>query len=85
MSEPFEDVDFRTEHRAASVADHEVLMAFVNDNDALSFREWWHSAGKFIFGEYVRQPSGRTPGVPTREEMYRILKQRSKELLRGFR
>jgi hypothetical protein len=39
-AEPFDKVSFPTEYPLTSVADHEVLMAFNGDSDAVAFRDW---------------------------------------------
>lgn len=43
------DVEDKQE-TTASVAEHEVLLGFNNDDDALSFRSWLHEVGwgKFL-------------------------------------
>jgi hypothetical protein len=85
MSEPFEDVRFPTEHPAARVAEHEVLMSFVNDEDAAMFQDWWEVWGKHLFGAYVPAPESKRPaGIPSRKEMYAIIKARSEELKRWY-
>lgn len=82
MSEPFTDVSFPDEHPAARVADHEVLMSFTNDSDALLFRDWWEKWGQHLFGEYAKAPKpvARRPGIPSRQEIYQMAKKRSEEL-----
>lgn len=71
------NVEFKTEHPAAGVADHEVLMAFTNDDDALLFRDWWQLWGQHLFCDYAK---AARPGIPSRQEMYSFLKRRSDEL-----
>lgn len=76
------NVEFKTEHPAAGVADHEVLMAFTNDDDALLFRDWWQLWGQHLFGDYAKaaRPTDGRPSIPSRQEMYSLLKRRSDEL-----
>jgi hypothetical protein len=45
---------FETPKRSkADVAEHEVLMAFNGDSDALAFRDWWQEEGAVLFAEYL--------------------------------
>lgn len=38
----------------SSVPEHQCLLSFVNDDDALWFYEWWHyHGGEKMFLEYV--------------------------------
>lgn len=53
----FEDVNFPRQYPQGDVADHEVLMAFRNDSDALAFRDWWHEEGKVMFQDYLDRGS----------------------------
>ena len=91
MSEPFEDVSFLPEHPAAPVAEHEVLMSFVNDSDAALFRDWWELWGKHLFGTYasaarldIGRSTVRRMRVPRHEEMSATLKTRAEELKRWY-
>ena len=54
-AKPFTDVSFPTEYPPNEVAEHEVLMAFRNDGDAVFFREWWGDKGAAAFGEWLRR------------------------------
>ena len=55
----FDKVDFPKEYPQTEVAEHEVLMAFNGDADALAFRDWWHEQGATIFGEWLIQERAR--------------------------
>lgn len=81
MTQPFEDVRFPIQHPTSPVAEHEVLMSFNSDDDALMFRDWWQLWGKHLFGAYAA-PIGKPTRhrVPGRKEMYAALKARSEEL-----
>lgn len=35
------------------LADHEVLLSFVNDEDAYRFRDWWYEDGHILFEKSV--------------------------------
>ena len=48
----FEAVTFPDQYPPADVAEHEVLMAFNGDSDAVLFREWWHAEGAMRFGKW---------------------------------
>jgi hypothetical protein len=45
----FIGVTFPEKYPAREVADHEVLMAFCRDADALAFRVWWEVEGERLF------------------------------------
>lgn len=45
----FTNVDFPSEYPFNKVADHEVLMSFLDDQDAFDFREWWEDEGSAVF------------------------------------
>ncbi len=51
--EPFEDCEFPSQFPQQDVAEHEVLMSFTDDDDAISFREWWNSEGSVYFNEWL--------------------------------
>jgi hypothetical protein len=53
MNEPFRDVELVRQYPMQDVADHEVLMAFRNDSDAIDFREWWHLKGAALFNKWL--------------------------------
>ena len=55
----FTDVEFRSEHTPASVAEHEIFMSFNNDSDALAFEHWWHARGAIEFQKYLDKQEGR--------------------------
>jgi hypothetical protein len=50
---PFTAVDLPRQLPAKDVADHQVFMSFVNDDDAIDFREWWDDAGALAFAEWL--------------------------------
>ena len=52
-SKKFTDVEFRREYPGQTVAEHEVFMAFYNDADAGSFRDWWAEKGASLFNEWL--------------------------------
>ena len=54
----FQGVDFPTEYPTNRVAEHEVLMAFNGDSDAIAFREWWGSVGEVAFGNWFKKREG---------------------------
>jgi hypothetical protein len=37
------------------VAEHEILLSFVNDTDAEAFDRWWHLEGKDAFLEFAKK------------------------------
>lgn len=49
---PFKDVDFLRQYPGDRVADHEVFMSFVNDQDAIDFQEWWWESGAVEFQKW---------------------------------
>ena len=49
----FTDVTFPDMFPSEEVAEHQVYMLFRNDDDAVSFREWWDSEGSVAFLEYL--------------------------------
>lgn len=51
----FTDLSFPDQYPQHEVAEHEVLLSFRNDSDAVHFREWWHHAGASLFGDYMAQ------------------------------
>ena len=51
--QPFRDVRFCKMLTPQEVADHEVLMAFLKDSDAILFAEWWHHSGAVAFQKYL--------------------------------
>jgi glutamine synthetase type III len=53
MAEPFANVEFKDMHPAEAVAEHEVLMAFLADSDAVFFREWWYEEGAAHFNDWL--------------------------------
>lgn len=54
MNEPFKDVDLARMYPQQEVFDHHVLLAFVNDDDAEFFREWWGDIGSAAFNEWFK-------------------------------
>lgn len=59
MSEPFKGVDLPRMHSPRSVAEHEVLMAFNGDDDAVAFHEWWDEVGTYLFNEWMKKQKER--------------------------
>lgn len=55
MKEPFKGVDLPRMHSPQSVAEHEVLMSFNGDDDAVLFAEWWDEKGTFAFNQWVQK------------------------------
>lgn len=53
----FNEPELKTE-ATYSVAEHEVLMSFVNDSDAVLFHEWWHDIGCREFLKWVKKNGG---------------------------
>lgn len=53
--ERFTAVDFPDEYPRDDVADHEVLMSFNNDEDAIKFREWWHAEASVAFMAWLKE------------------------------
>jgi hypothetical protein len=51
MSQMYEH-DFPREHRTQSVAEHEVLISFLDDEGAEVFREWWAEKGQEAFDRW---------------------------------
>ncbi len=51
----FDALSFPKEYPQHDVAEHEVLMAFNNDADAISFREWWSRGGAVMFGAWLEE------------------------------
>ena len=58
---PFEAVRFLDELEAYEVADYQVFMSFVNDEDALAFREWWEQFGAVGFQRWLELPGKEKP------------------------
>lgn len=57
----FTAVTFRDQYPQEDVADHEVLMAFHGDDDAIFFREWWHARGAAAFGKWLTKRKAEEP------------------------
>ncbi len=51
--DPLKDVSFPRQHPVKDVADHEVLMAFNGDAEAIAFREWWTDGGAAAFKAWL--------------------------------
>ena len=49
----FSDVSFPDYLPPVELAEYQVFMSFCNDDDAVSFREWWDSEGSVAFLEYL--------------------------------
>jgi hypothetical protein len=54
------DVTYLTDHSINSehtlrLAEHEVLLSFVNDAGAVAFYEWWNSVGKDTYGAWCAE------------------------------
>lgn len=58
----FTNVAFRDEHPGKRVADHEVSMAFLADDDAAEFRAWWEEVGSAHFAAWLDKQEHRKPG-----------------------
>lgn len=54
-TERFTAVDFPRTYPQESVADHEVLMAFNGDPDAIAFRDWWEEQGAEVFAKWLKR------------------------------
>lgn len=35
------------------IYEHEVLLSFINDDDAANFCDWWHLCGNELFNNYL--------------------------------
>jgi hypothetical protein len=53
---PFTDVSFPRQYPPADVAPNEVLLAFVNDADAVAFHEWWNVVGNIQYQAWRQRP-----------------------------
>lgn len=51
--EPFTGMTFPRFYPQHEVAEHEVLMAFNGDSDALAFYDWWDREGAVAFNQYL--------------------------------
>jgi hypothetical protein len=52
--EPFPDVDLpRTQ--TVGVAEHEILLSFNGDDQAVAFAEWWYEKGTFAFNKWMQK------------------------------
>lgn len=49
MANKFQPPELPKQYPATDVANHEVLLSFNGDRDALSFRDWWAEQGEAIF------------------------------------
>ena len=38
-----------------SVAEHQILLSFTNDDDALIFHEWWYMIGEDLFASCLKK------------------------------
>lgn len=52
--DPFKSVTFRREYPTHDVAEHEVLMSFGGDSEAVAFREWWNLRGAEDFARHLK-------------------------------
>jgi hypothetical protein len=43
-----------------SVAEHQVLLSFVDDEDAELFDEWWHRDGLSLYSRWIDSLRGAT-------------------------
>ena len=41
----------------ATVPEHQVLLSFVNDDDAMTFFDWWEDEGAYLFEQWVKGES----------------------------
>jgi len=48
----FSGVEMREQYPRHDVAENEVLMSFLNDDDASAFREWWDEHGTYAFKKW---------------------------------
>ena len=53
------EFEFRETYPQETVAEHEVFMSFVNDDDALLFREWFDEIGEDLFNEWVKNNNSK--------------------------
>lgn len=53
MTPPFTAVRFAGQYPQQDVADNEVFMSFLNDEDAIFFREWWNEEGAAAFQKWL--------------------------------
>jgi len=51
----FTDVTFPRQYPRHDVADHEVIMAFRNDDDAEKFRQWWDEVAATEFYRWLQK------------------------------
>ena len=51
--EPFRNVELAQEYPQQEVFEHHVLMAFLHDEDAAFFREWWEAQGSINFNRWL--------------------------------
>ncbi len=56
---PFADVTFASEYPQHNVADHDVLLSFDGDSQAVAFHEWWGVEGAVAFGDWLRRNEGK--------------------------
>lgn len=54
-AERFTDVTFPRTYPQESVADHEVLMSFNGDSEAIAFRGWWDEQGAEVFAVWLKK------------------------------
>lgn len=53
LNDKFTDVELAKEYWHLEVPEHEVLMRFNRDDDAISFAEWWQVEGAAIFKRWL--------------------------------
>lgn len=49
---PYENVTLQGE-TTHHFAEHEILLSFLNDEDAAFFHEWWGDVGNFAFKKWI--------------------------------
>lgn len=47
--------EYAREYRRMSVAEHEILLSFTNDDDAYAFYEWMTQEGEKAFLAYLKE------------------------------
>lgn len=57
--ERFTDVEIPKMHALHAVAEHEVLMSFHGDSDAVRFREWWDDEGAILFNDWLKENAAK--------------------------
>jgi hypothetical protein len=56
--ERFQAVSFPQFYPQHEVSEHEVLLSFLRDADALAYLRWWDEEGAAAFGRWLRAGGG---------------------------